>query len=57
VYQQTQSSKFYTELWADTSYKEMNWQMTNNENQSITIQELKSTLIKIKKAKHNIKIK
>jgi hypothetical protein len=35
----------------------MNWQMTNNENQSTAIQELKSNLIKIKKAKHNIKIK
>jgi hypothetical protein len=48
VYQQTQSSKFYTELWADTSYKEMNWQMTNNENWSVMIQEIKRTLIKVK---------
>jgi hypothetical protein len=22
------SLKFYTELWADTSHKDMNWQMT-----------------------------
>jgi hypothetical protein len=28
--------KCYTKLWADTSHKEMNWQKTNNENQSIT---------------------
>jgi hypothetical protein len=41
--------KFYTQLWAETSRKQINWQTRNNENQSITIQKVKNTLTKTEK--------
>jgi hypothetical protein len=38
----------FTQFQSNTSYKEMNWQMTNNENQSVTIKELENTLVEYK---------